>query len=265
MNRMLDRLDALRELDIDSSILEGVPPHRVGRLRRQGERYYADGLGELPEDRKLALLAVCVIEWRAMIADALVETHDRIVGKLFRTCERRRDEHLRERRGAIGDALKSFSRVGAAILSVCDDEAGLATAVETSCGWQAFEKLVEQAAALTDQVGADPLDFVTDGYARFRRYAPRLLDSLSFCGGQAATSLLSAIDVLRALNRTGNRSLVAAVPISFVRPKWLKRMRRDGSNACGGMAASIANSGKQRSCSNSAMPCGPATSGWQTA
>jgi hypothetical protein len=51
MNRMLDRLDALRELDIDSSILEGVPPHRVGRLRRQGEQYYADGLRELPEDR----------------------------------------------------------------------------------------------------------------------------------------------------------------------------------------------------------------------
>jgi hypothetical protein len=69
MNRMLDRLDALRELDIDSSILEGVPPHRVGRLRRQGEQYYADGLRELPEDRKLAILAVCVIEWRAMVAE----------------------------------------------------------------------------------------------------------------------------------------------------------------------------------------------------
>ncbi len=126
---------------------------------------------------------------------------------------------MRERRSAIGDALKSFSHVGAAILSARDDEAGLATAVETSCGWQAFEKLVEQAAALTSQIEADPLDLVTDGYARFRRYAPRLLDSLSFCGGQAATSLLSAIDVLRALNRTGNRPLVAAVPISFVRPK----------------------------------------------
>src|SRR3954452_11339609 len=34
MNRMLDRLNALRELDIDPRILEGVPPHRVGRLRR---------------------------------------------------------------------------------------------------------------------------------------------------------------------------------------------------------------------------------------
>jgi hypothetical protein len=26
---MLNRLDVLRELDIDPSILEGVPPHRV--------------------------------------------------------------------------------------------------------------------------------------------------------------------------------------------------------------------------------------------
>jgi hypothetical protein len=50
-----------------------------------------------------------------MVADAIVETHDRIVGKLYRTCERRREEHLRERRGAIGDTLKSFSRVGALV------------------------------------------------------------------------------------------------------------------------------------------------------
>jgi hypothetical protein len=36
-----------------------------------------------------------------MAADAIVETHDRIDGRLYRTCERRRDEHLSERQSAI--------------------------------------------------------------------------------------------------------------------------------------------------------------------
>src|SRR3546814_7092606 len=36
-----------------------------------GERYYADGMRDLPEDRRLAILAVCTLEWRSSLADAL--------------------------------------------------------------------------------------------------------------------------------------------------------------------------------------------------
>ena len=64
-----------------SSVLTDVPPHRVTRLRRQGERYFADGLRDISGNRRLASHAVCIVEWKAAIADAVVETHDRIVGK----------------------------------------------------------------------------------------------------------------------------------------------------------------------------------------
>ena len=83
-NRLLDRLEYLQRVDLPEDLLAGVPAHRVTRLRRQGERYYADGMRDLPEDRRLAILAVCVSEWQAMLADAVVETHDRIVGRLLR-------------------------------------------------------------------------------------------------------------------------------------------------------------------------------------
>jgi hypothetical protein len=48
INRLLDRLDALQALALDRNVLDGIPPHRVARLRRQGERYYADGLRDCP-------------------------------------------------------------------------------------------------------------------------------------------------------------------------------------------------------------------------
>ena len=57
-----------------------IPPHRITRLRRQGERYFADGLRELPDNRRLAILAVCAVEWETFLADAVVETQDRISG-----------------------------------------------------------------------------------------------------------------------------------------------------------------------------------------
>ena len=81
MNRVLDRLEFLQGLGLTAAVLNGVPPHRVTRLRRQGERYFTNDLPDVSNDRRLAILAACAVEWQAAIADAAVETHDRIVGK----------------------------------------------------------------------------------------------------------------------------------------------------------------------------------------
>ena len=58
-NRLLDQLAWVRELGVSMRVLDDIPPHRIARLRRQDERYYADGLRDLPEERRLAILAVC--------------------------------------------------------------------------------------------------------------------------------------------------------------------------------------------------------------
>ncbi|MFT4699654.1 MAG: hypothetical protein ACI9ND_000480 [Yoonia sp.] len=57
--------------------MDGVPPHQITRLHRQGERYFTDGLRDISSDRRLAILAVCALEWRAAIIDAIVENNDR--------------------------------------------------------------------------------------------------------------------------------------------------------------------------------------------
>jgi hypothetical protein len=76
--RLLDRLDCLHRIELSPEVFHGVPDHRITRLPRQGERYFADGLRDLTDHRRHAILAVCVSEWRSAIADALAETHDGI-------------------------------------------------------------------------------------------------------------------------------------------------------------------------------------------
>ncbi|MDK4722955.1 hypothetical protein PH552_26735 [Rhizobium sp. CNPSo 3968] len=56
---LLDRLDFLRKLAINIGTLDDIPPFRVIGSRRQGERYSADGMRDLPGNRRLA--AACVV------------------------------------------------------------------------------------------------------------------------------------------------------------------------------------------------------------
>jgi TnpA family transposase len=225
-NGLMDKLDKLNDIGLDPGILNEVPLHRIARLKRQGERYFADGMRDLPNHRRLAILAVCCIEWRAEISDAIVETHDRIVGKLYRASERTRDDQVNRQRESIQKTLKSFAEVGAAMVAAQEAGESVDSAITETCGWQAFDLLVQDAEKINATVSADPLDFVGSGYHRFRRYAPRLLDSLEIVGAQSATPLLSAIERLRSLNITRNRGLPKTVPIAFARPKWRKQLRK---------------------------------------
>jgi hypothetical protein len=120
----MDRLEYLQDVDLPADLVTGVPPHRVARLRRQGERYYADGMRDLPEERRLAILAVCALEWRASLADAVVETHDRIVGRLYRASERL-CTRIADEKAAVRDTLKSFAEIGGALLGAQDDGTAL--------------------------------------------------------------------------------------------------------------------------------------------
>lgn len=133
-NRLLDRLEFLKDTNLLANLVEGVPEHRVTRLRRQGESYFADGLRDLRDDPLLAILAVCSLEWQAAITDAIVETHDRIVGKTWREGQRLCTAHIENARSAVQQTVWSFRDLGAVLLEAKQDGASLEKAVESSLG-----------------------------------------------------------------------------------------------------------------------------------
>lgn len=168
-SRLLDRLEFLQGLGLSPDILVDVPPHRITRLRRQGERYFADGLRDITSDRRLAILAVCAVEWKAAIADA---------------------------RSSLRETLRSFKDLGAALLEAKADGVSLDAAVEVACGWSHLERMVTTAAELTDTMAADALSHVVHGYHRFRRYAPRMLRALDICAAPVAAPLMQATKII---------------------------------------------------------------------
>ena len=223
MNRLLDRLEYLQALELDRGTLANVPPHRVARLRRQGERYFAGDLRDISSDRRLAILAVCALEWRSAIADAVVETHDRIVGKTWREAKSRCDARMDDAKSALKDTLQSFKTLGAALLEAHQDQASLEEAVGNAGGWISLKKLVAEAAQLTETFAADPLAHVGHGYHRFRRYAPRMLRALDICAAPVAEPLLAASRIIAGTETTDGR------PLTFLRrtSKWHRHLNGD--------------------------------------
>ncbi len=224
-NRLLDRLEFLRAMNLGADLLAGVPPHRVARLRRQGERYFADGLRDLNADRRRAILAVCVIEWAAATADAVIETHDRIVGRTWGEAKQLHDARAAETRGAVTATLDGFAALGRSLLDAHGDGASLEDAVARGAGWDRLDRLVATARTLTDTLGDDPLAHVDQGYHRFRRYAPRMLRCLDLAAAPVARPLLDAVTAIAAKGELPATD-------DFLRPhsKWRRQLRAKGED-----------------------------------
>lgn len=220
MNRLLDKLEYLQMLDIPGSLLDRVPTHRIIWLRQQGEAYYADGLRDINENRRLAILTVCAIEWRAIINDAILETHDRIVGKLYSSCKRIRDEQLTDQKKLAYETLSSFANLSKKLLKAHADNAAVSDVIQDT---EALENLMLSAQALTKKLESNPLEYVLSGYGKFRRYTQRMLKRISFKGNQSSEPLLKAIDLLKDLNCSETHQ-ETDLPVDFATSKWKGRL-----------------------------------------
>ena len=217
---MLDRLQFLHSFNLPDNVFHDVPTHRLSRLRRQGERYYADGMRDIPENRQLAILAVCTVEWRISISDAVIETHDRIVGRLYRSSERLCETHIAAEKISIKNTLKAFANMGESLIEAQVDGVPLDRSISSNPGWEGLRVLVASARKLTDKMSADPLGHVLMGYHRFRRYTPRMLEFLPLNGAPSAAPLLKAVSFLK-LKEKGKGD------VDFLRKgsKWHRHLR----------------------------------------
>lgn len=226
INRLLDRLEFLQGIDLGPDILADIPPHRITRLRRQGERYFTSGLRDITSDRRLAILAVCALEWKTALADTIVETHDRIVGTIWREATRLSEAKVAEAQADIDATLAGFETLGTMLLLAKGDDVAIAGAVDESCGWGGLETLVTNAGQLRATVKAGALAYIEKGYHRLKLYARRMLKALDISCGAALQPLLAAASTIRDGAARAENSLSFLLP----RSKWRKQFNHPDAN-----------------------------------
>ena len=225
----VERLRRVREVGIEVERATRIPRHHLVRLAREGERLSLSHLRGLSAVRRRGILVATLLELGPRLTDAALDTHDKLVGRMFRRAERRQLASLGEDRRAIHRALRLFAEAGAELVAARADGRDGFAAIEGAVGWDRFTAAVDDARALTARHGEDPVELAEAGYARLRRYTPLLLETFAFRGVPAVRPLLEAVELLRELNRTGRRTLPADAPTGFVPRRWRPFVSRGGT------------------------------------
>lgn len=214
------RLKALRALGLPAELGRDVNSDRLLRMAREGAQSAVYQLKDHEPLRRRATLVAIALDTSATLTDQVLDLHDRLIGSFF---SRDRNQYA-QRFAADGKALNAkvrlFADVGRALIEARGADEDAFAAIEEILSWEAFERNVEEAQRIARDEAFDALALIVEHHGQVRRYEPEFLEVFDFRAAPVRQPLIDAVNVLREMNRRGDRTLPADATLGFVPPRW---------------------------------------------
>jgi TnpA family transposase len=216
----IERLRAIRNLDLSAEISRKVHQNRLLQLAREGGQTAVYQLKEYEPDRRHATLVALMIETAATLTDEALDLHDRLIGSFFTKSKNKYERTFAEQGQAINDKVRLYAKVGGALVAAREQGRDPFVAIEAVISWEQFSASVHEAEQLARDEDFDPFSLLTEHYPQLRRYGPTLLETFEFHPAPVARELIEAVDLLRQMHREGSRKVPSNAPTGFIRKRW---------------------------------------------
>ena len=152
----------------------------------------------------------------------------RLIAFLFTKSKARQDRRHLDARKETGRLLRMFGDTLRVLAEANETGEDTFKVLDREIGWHRLVQARADVEALATTAEADPLLGAAERYSWVRRYAPALLGAFTFRSARAHDPLLTAIDLLRQLNRDDRRGLPAKVPLGHLKEKVRKLIAANG-------------------------------------
>ena len=220
----LQRVEAIRDLDVGELALEHLPPHRLHALARYGAAARAQALARMPTERRSATLLAFARAFESIALDDALDLLDLLISDLLRAAHYTGEhERLRTLRDLDAAALQLWDA-----LQVLLDERVDTSAVRSTTFAQIPRQRLVEAGTQVETLTRPPDDHyypeLIERYHSVRRFLPTLLHTVAFQGTQAGQPMLKAWAFLRHLEHQRHPDMQPA-PLDVVPSAWRRLVK----------------------------------------
>jgi TnpA family transposase len=225
---LIERLSFVRSFGLDPQRRARIHPDRWAQLVREGAVTPSWLADDFNAGRRQALIAAQLIELTSKLTDATITMFCRLIALLFTKSKARQDRRHLDARKETGRLLRMFGDTLRVLAEVNETGEDTFKVLDREIGWHRLVQARADVETLATTAEADPLLGAAERYSWVRRYAPALLDAFTFRSARVNDALLTAIDLLRQLNRDNRRGLPAKVPLGHLIQKVRKLIAANG-------------------------------------
>lgn len=228
LTSILERLLYVRAFELDPKIIERVSEWRFRQLAREGAAAPAFLLDEYGPRRRRATLVAQLLDLETRLSDAAVGMFVRLILGLFTKARKSIERRYQATAKEVADLMRMLSSTIDVLAHARDTERDPFEALDTEIGWDRLLAAKPIAAELGRKADEDPLIKACERYMTVRRFAPRFLESFTFHASSNNNTLLSAIELLKRLNREPHSAMPEAPPLSFLPKAWRRLVAKEG-------------------------------------
>jgi len=225
---LIERLIFVRSFGLDPQRRARIHPDRWTQLVREGAVTPSWLADDFNAGRRQALIAAQLIELTSKLTDATITMFCRLIALLFTKSKARQDRRHLDARKETGRLLRMFGDTLRVLVEANETGEDTFEVLDREIGWHRLVRARADVEALATTAEADPLLGAAERYSWVRRYAPALLDVFTFRSARTLDPLLTAIDLLRQLNRDDRRGLPAKAPLGHLIQKVRKLIAANG-------------------------------------
>jgi TnpA family transposase len=226
---LIDRLEYVRELGVDTACAKRIHPARLGRLLAETAVMTVQHIADLEPARRTAVLVAQVAELEARLADATLAMFEKYIGSLFSKAQNRDERRFQATKRDVAKALLLFRRTIAALKQAQQTGEDGVAVVDREVGLKRLDEILPIIGSVAEVADQDILVTAAERYSVLRRFSPRFLTAFRFESNVPHDPVLVAIEVLKAMDRDGARALPKRPPASFLPAKWRKLIFANGA------------------------------------
>ena len=227
VGQVIERLRFVRDIGLSTDAAARVDDQRFQQFIREGRISDAHQLGRYATHRRWAILAANVIDLEARLTDALLDMADKLIGGLFARARKAKERRYVASTRDVGRLMRLFYGTIEALETAQKTQRDGFAVVDECVGWTKLQRVRGDVRTLADLAEEDPLLGAADRYRTLRKFAPELLEALEFKAAHTHDPTLSAIKLLRELNRSGRRDMPTDAPMPF-RKEWKRLVTGEG-------------------------------------
>ena len=186
---------------------------RFQQLVREGRISDAHQISRYVAHRRRAILVAAVLDLETRLTDAVLDMADKLIGGLFARARKARERRYVAGTRNVARLMGLFHDTIEALGTARNSERDAFTVIDETVGWAKLLRVQGEIRELADLAGEDPLQGAADRYLTLRKFAPELIEALEFKAARSHDPTLSAVRLLRDLNRSGKRAVPADAPM----------------------------------------------------